>query len=99
MYHDQLGTVSSTHYTRYCRKRNCSYQQHYGYYTEGDGKKSTWEPSDKIPPSLINEFESGMKSVVTDNVSTSGLGQKIHTRIIVSDNEGYKKSIIDEWII
>ncbi len=41
-----------------------------------------------------------MKSVVTDNVSTSGLGQKIHTlgveigtdtnseHIIVSDNEG-----------
>ncbi len=40
VHHDQLGTISSTHYTRYCRKRNCSYQQHYGYYTEGDSKKN-----------------------------------------------------------
>ena len=36
LYHDQLGTLPGTHYTRYCRRKGCSFQQHYGYYTEGD---------------------------------------------------------------
>lgn len=36
IYDDRLGTVPATHYTRYCRKKGCSFQQHYGYYTQGD---------------------------------------------------------------
>ena len=33
---DNLGTMPGTHYTKYCRKANCSFQQHYGYYTYGN---------------------------------------------------------------
>lgn len=36
LYDDSLGTVPSTHYTKYCRKRGCSFQQHYGYCTQGN---------------------------------------------------------------
>ena len=30
IYDEQLGTLPATHYTRYCRKSGCSFQQHYG---------------------------------------------------------------------
>lgn len=43
IYDDSLGTISSTHYTKYCRKRGCSLQQHYGYYTEGDASKVKYD--------------------------------------------------------
>lgn len=29
-------TLPATHYTRYCRRKGCSLQQHYGYCTQGD---------------------------------------------------------------
>ena len=36
IYDDNLGTLPGTHYTKYCRRRNCSVQEHYGYCTHGD---------------------------------------------------------------
>lgn len=36
VYNDTLGTLPATHYTRYCRRKGCSLQQHYGFYTESD---------------------------------------------------------------
>ena len=36
IYDQELGTMPAIHYTRYCRTKGCSFQQHYGYYTEGD---------------------------------------------------------------
>ncbi len=33
VYDDHLGTLPGTHYTKYCRRRGCSLQQHYGYYS------------------------------------------------------------------
>ena len=35
LYDHKLGTFPALHYTRYCRKSGCSFQQHYGYYTRG----------------------------------------------------------------
>ena len=35
LYDHKLGTLPALHYTRYCRKSGCSFQQHYGYYTRG----------------------------------------------------------------
>ena len=43
IYDDNLGTVSSTHFTRYCRKKGCSYQQHYGFSTQGDSSEVTYD--------------------------------------------------------
>lgn len=35
LYDDRYGTMTATHYVKYCRKRNCSLQQYYGFYTKG----------------------------------------------------------------
>ena len=36
VYDDNFGTMPGTHYTKYCRRRGCSFQQHYGYFSCGD---------------------------------------------------------------
>lgn len=36
IYDDRLGTLSSTHYQKYCRKPRCRVHQYYGYHTRGD---------------------------------------------------------------
>ena len=36
IYDDKRGTMPATHYTKYCRKRGCSFQQHYGFSTTGE---------------------------------------------------------------
>ena len=33
VYDDLMGTLTGTHYTKYCRKGGCSLQQYYGFYT------------------------------------------------------------------
>lgn len=43
IYNDSLGTLPGTHYTRYCRRKGCSLQQHYGYYTEGDSSEVKYD--------------------------------------------------------
>ena len=35
IYDDTLGTVMATHYCKYCRRPGCSYQQYYGFSTQG----------------------------------------------------------------
>jgi len=35
----QYGSLPALHYSRFCRKKGCSLQQHYGYYTRGDSKE------------------------------------------------------------
>ena len=34
--------MPAIHYTRYCRKSGCSFQQHYGYYTQGNAESVTY---------------------------------------------------------
>lgn len=36
LYMDDIGTIPSTHYRKYCKnsRRGCSYTQHYGFYTK-----------------------------------------------------------------
>lgn len=43
VYDDSFGTVPGTHYTKYCRKRGCSFQQHYGYHTSGNMSVVTYD--------------------------------------------------------
>ena len=35
VYDDNLGTMPGTHYTKYCQRPGCCFQQHYGYNTHG----------------------------------------------------------------
>lgn len=39
----------------------------------------TWEPAKNIPIAIIQEYERGLTSNVTDNVSSTGIGQTVHT--------------------
>ena len=43
VYDDRLGTLPATHFTRYCRKRGCSYQQHYGFLTQGNTSETIYD--------------------------------------------------------
>ena len=42
LYDSAFGSVPAIHYTRYCRKKGCSLQQHYGYYTKGVSSEITY---------------------------------------------------------
>lgn len=42
LYDPTFGSMPAIHYTRYCRKKGCSLQQHYGYYTKGDSSEITY---------------------------------------------------------
>ena len=35
IYDNIMGSLPATHYTKYCRKPGCSFQQHYGYSSSG----------------------------------------------------------------
>ena len=43
VYDHHFGSVPAIHYTRYCRKKGCSLQQHYGYHTKGDPNCVTYD--------------------------------------------------------
>ena len=43
IYDHRYGSIPAIHYTRYCRKRGCSYQQHYGYHTNGDNNEVMYD--------------------------------------------------------
>ena len=45
VFDEELGTLNATHYTKYCRRKGCSYQQHYGYYSVGSGSEIFYERS------------------------------------------------------
>ena len=48
--------------------------------------ESTWEPSSTLPPSLVADFERGVKHDICKQSSTSA-GQTMHTISIVHTNE------------
>ena len=45
VFNEKQGTLPATHYTKYCRKKGCSYQQHYGYHSFGNGSEVFYERS------------------------------------------------------
>ena len=45
VFDEKQGTLPATHYTKYCRKKGCSYQQHYGYHSFGNGSEVFYERS------------------------------------------------------
>lgn len=43
VYDNSFRSVPGTHYTKYCRKKGCSFQQHYGYHTSGNMSGVTYD--------------------------------------------------------
>ena len=59
LYTDTLGTVSATHFHKYCSKgcKGCKLIQFYGYYKCGDGYNDNW----KSLPYLVSSQETGFE--------------------------------------
>ena len=57
VYDDRLGTVPGTHYTKYCRRQCCSFQQHYGYYTQGDSSEVKYDGDWSTAPYFMSTQE------------------------------------------
>lgn len=57
IYDDHLGTIRATHFTKYCRKLRCSYQQHYGFSTRGDSSEVTYDPDWETLPYFMSSRE------------------------------------------
>lgn len=70
----------------------------------------TWEPADKVPASVIDEFEKGATPSMKESIASAGVGQTIHTltveenknpvsfkqpsRIVVKENKGCVSSTL-----
>lgn len=39
----------------------------------------TWEPAANVPSAVVDEFEKGILITVSDDVSSTGIGQETHT--------------------
>ena len=59
IYDQELGTMSAIHYTRYCRTKGCSFQQHYGYYTKGDTDNVVYNSDALDQPYFMVSRETG----------------------------------------
>lgn len=56
--------------------------------------KKTWEPADRVPASIVNEFEGGAVCSTKEFIGSSGVGQKTHTLIVEKNNHSPPKSRI-----
>lgn len=62
VFDDTFGTFTATHYTKYCRKRGCSYQQHYGYHSFGNATEVFYEPSSLSQKYFISSRETAFST-------------------------------------
>ncbi len=53
--------------------------------------RTTWEPADRVPQVVIDEFESGTTVVVTDQ-TTCGMGHTVHT-LTISPGQSHSTAI------
>jgi len=59
LYDHESGTIPAIHYTRSCRKKGCSFQQHYGYYTHGNSDNVTYNNDALLLPYFLCSRETG----------------------------------------
>lgn len=57
IYDDSLGTVPATHFTKYCRKTGCSFQQHYNFSTQGDSSEVIYDLHWQSLPYFMSSLE------------------------------------------
>ena len=60
IYDDYHGSMPALHYTRYCRRKGCSLQQHYGYYTQSDSGEVTYNQNALSLPYFMCSRETGL---------------------------------------
>ena len=57
LYDDRMGMLLATHFTKYCRKTGCSFQQHYGYFTLGESAEITYDHNWQSLPYFMSSQE------------------------------------------
>jgi len=62
VYDHQMGTIPAIHYMRYCRKKGCSFQQHYSYYTCGSSDHVTYNDDALDLPYFMCSRETGFSA-------------------------------------
>ena len=94
VYDDHLGTVPGTHYTKYCRKRGCSLQQHYGYFTKGDASEMKYNPDWSTLPYFVSTRQTALSMDMLRRLDKEILVGQISYRQraeIYNDVHGYSK--------
>jgi len=66
LYNDDIGSIPAVHYSKYCRKKDCSFQQHYGYHTLGDGSEIHYDKDALLLPYLMSSRETGCSLKLLD---------------------------------
>jgi len=64
LYDSQHGSLPAIHYTRYCRKKGCSFNQHYGYYTRGDSSEATYNDDAQQLPYFMCSRETAFSTEI-----------------------------------
>lgn len=62
VYDDRLGTLPGTHYTKYCTKRGCSFQQHYGYHSQGEATSVLYDHDWSSLPYFMSSRETAIST-------------------------------------
>jgi len=70
IYDDRLGTLPATHFTKYCRKQGCSYQQHYSYSTQGASSEVTYDSDWKSLPYFMSSRETAFSVDMLQRLDT-----------------------------
>ena len=80
IYYHKLGTIPAIHYTKYCRKRGCTYQQHYGYHSIGDGNGVIYDSNCLSLPYFMSSRESAFDMKVLNRFDVNILIGQISYR-------------------
>lgn len=94
VYDDTLGTVLATHYTKYCRRRGCSFQQHYGYHAQGNVGEMRYDKNWFTLPYFLSTRETAFstdmlrrldKEILIGQISykqRADIFNEVHTRLV-----------------
>lgn len=99
IYDDNMGTLPGTHYTKYCRKRGCSFQQHYGYYSQGDTGDVKYDQDWSELPYFMSTRETALSMDMLRRLDREILIGQISYKQradIYNDVHGYNRIMEDE---
>lgn len=46
----------------------------------------TWEPAQNIPSQIVQEYEQGLATCITDDITSTGIGQTVHTLSVAASS-------------
>ena len=98
VYNDFMGTLPSTHYTKYCRSGRCSLQQHYGFYMMGSLSEIRYDKDWVTLPYFMTTHEMAFtvdmlhrldKEILIGQISYKGLTYNdIHGHFVNKSTDG-----------